>query len=107
MDQQTLPWDQAREGMDRALKHAEDEVPGWGEVALLYLKRYAREHRQFTALEVRQSAKEWGLVEPPTPKAFGSVFQKAARLGVIRKIGYAPHAERHASPTVLWASCST
>lgn len=48
------------------------------------------------------SARTAGLDEPPTPKAFGSVFVKACRRGVIRKAGYLPHAERHQSPTVVW-----
>lgn len=103
MDLVDLAWSEAKTGMSRALEHAEQEEPGWGDVALLFLKKYAREHAEpFTALDVRTAAAEWGLSEPPTPKAFGSVFQRAAREGVIKKIGYAPHAERHASPTVLW-----
>lgn len=94
----------AEEGMQRAADHAEEECPGWGDVALRFVERHARAHQRFTAHELRQSAREWGLVMPPSDKAFGQVFRTAAKQGIIRKAGYAPHPERHASPTVLWES---
>jgi len=92
------------EGMQRAIEHAEADVPGWANLAYLFLCKYAKENRQFTSFDLRVAAREWGLVMPPTDKAFGSVFTKAAKNGVIRKAGYRAHPERHASPTVLWES---
>lgn len=104
MDLVDLAFAEAERGMNQALAHAEQVETGWGDVAYLFLQKYAREHAEpFTALDVRTAASAWGLSDPPTPKAFGGVFQRASRAGVIRKIGYAPHAERHASPTVLWS----
>ena len=104
MDLVDLAWSQARAGMSRATEHAESDSPGWGDVAYHFLRNYASRNRgkQFTALEVREAAREWGLLEPPSPKAFGAIFVRAQRAGIIVKAGYAPHAERHASPTVLW-----
>lgn len=92
------------EGMKRALDHAERDVPAWSAVALQFLRGYAAKHRQFTSFELRNAAREWGLSMPATDKAFGSVFVKAAKEGVIERAGYVPHPERHASPTVLWNS---
>jgi hypothetical protein len=90
------------DGMARAVTHAEDDQPGWGEVAYIALSVYAmRMEGPFTSLDFR----EWAasrLSAPPTDKAFGPVFVRAARAGIIRKVGYAPHPERHGSPTVLW-----
>ena len=95
---------QRDEGMAQALDHAERDTPSWGVLALMFLKSYANTHRQFTSFDLRNAAKAWGLVMPPTDKAFGPVFVRAAKEGVIRKAGYAQHPERHASPTVLWDS---
>ena len=95
---------QGEDGARRALSHAEADVPTWGWLARLFLEQYARSHKRFTSFDLRAAAREWGLVMPPTDKAFGAVFKRAAKEGVIRGIGYAPHPERHASPTVLWES---
>jgi hypothetical protein len=91
-------------GMARALAHAEAEQPNWGDVAYMALVVFVALHpapRTFTSLEFREWARS-RISDPPTPKAFGPVFVRAARAGIIRKVGYAPHPERHASPTVLW-----
>ena len=91
-------------GMRRALEHAEAEHVGWGQLALMFLAHYAQQHKRFTSYELRKAARDWGLVMPPTDKAFGPIFQRAAREGVIHGNGYVAHPERHASPTVLWES---
>lgn len=92
-------------GMAQALAHAEAEQPSWGTVAYLALVMFAgRAGGKFTSHDFREWARD-RLPEPPTPKALGPVFVRAARHQIIRKAGYAPHPERHASPTVLWESC--
>jgi hypothetical protein len=89
-------------GMAQALSHAEDDCPRWGEVAYAALCLFAgRNHGPFTSFQFREWAADC-ISSPSTPKAFGSIFARAARAGIIRKIGYQPHPERHASPTVLW-----
>lgn len=88
-------------GMATALAHAEQVNDGWGDVALAKLTIYARTHAQFTSYDFRQA---YTGPEPPTPKAFGPAFLKAAKQGVIQRVGYQPHPERHCSPTPVWRS---
>lgn len=90
-------------GMRDALSHAESVMPTWGDVALLYLQAYARAHREFIAEDVVEYAASRGL-NTAQPKAWGAVFQNAARRADITRRGYAPSRKRHLSPTVLWAS---
>lgn len=92
-------------GMAQALGHAESVEPGWGDIAYQWLEHYVKGERgiQFTApFFIAWCEYEDSFPMPPTPKAFGSIFTKAARNGLIRKVGYRPHPLRHASPTVLW-----
>lgn len=87
--------------MARAADHAERVSPEWLERAYAILRQYAMTHEQFTSYDFRRA----GLtVSPTTSKAFGAVFQRAARAGLIVNIGYEKHPERHLSPTVLWRS---
>lgn len=81
--------------------YAEQVNDGWGDVALAKLTIYARTHAQFTSYDFRQA---YTGPEPPTPKAFGPAFLKAAKQGVIQRVGYQPHPERHCSPTPVWRS---
>jgi hypothetical protein len=40
--------------------------------------------------------------EPPTSKAWGSIFKEAAKAGTVRKVGYAPSKSSNLSPKTLW-----
>lgn len=97
---------QANEGMARALEHAESDVPQWGETALQWLRRYAESHQEFPGWFVTDSA----ALDPtfPTPadgRAWGAVWTKAQRLGIVRDSGkQARHPHRHASRAIVWAS---
>ena len=91
-------------GMSAALSHADRVTDGWAEIAAAALLVFARTHARFTAYDFRQAYHAAGKPAPPTDKAFGAVFQRAARDGVIERVGYQPHPERHASPTPVWQS---
>lgn len=88
-------------GMTLAADHAEAEQPGWAEEAYGALKRFARQRERFTSYDFRRAGL---IVSPTTDKAFGPIFLKAARAGLIQRVGYEPHPERHGSPTPVWAS---
>jgi hypothetical protein len=91
----------ANAGMALAADHAEAVSPGWADEAYAALRSFAMQHQRFTSYDFRRAC----LIDPPTTaKAFGAVFQRAARAGLIVKIGYDSHPERHLSPTVLWGS---
>lgn len=89
--------------MQQALDHAEAETRAWGELALAYLRWYAERHDRFPGWFVTQTA-GLSVPTPPTPKAWGAIFTKAARDGLIRKDGYTQDPNRHANPCPIWAS---
>ncbi len=96
----------AREhGMQQALDHAERKVDNWGDVAMAFLHGYALSHDRFAGWMVTREAELTKAVQtPPTGKAWGSIFTKAARIGIIKKDGYAQDPNRHANPCPVWKS---
>ena len=92
------------EGMQRAEDRANDVVVGWSELAFKYVQLFAtqRKGKRFIGREIVLAAKSYGLLEPSNDKAWGSPIQKAVRLGILRKVGYAPDPNRHMSPVPLF-----
>lgn len=91
-------------GMLQAAQHAEDLQPKWGELAIERIRAYAATHAEFISEECTDWAAAQGFTSPADPRAWGAPFQKAARLGIIRKVGYGVSQRRHLSPTPLWQS---
>lgn len=91
------------DGMARAIEHAESDQPGWAGIALDFLRGYARMHVDFLAEDVVAAAAML-VPDPPDGRAWGYVFRRAAREGVIQKAGYAPAKTSNLSPKVMWAS---
>lgn len=90
--------------VQQVLDRAEQINDGWGRVAYLYLVGYSRRHHRFIAQDVVRAFKDDGMTPPHSDKAFGKIFQLAAKVGCIKASGYAPAPHRHASPAVLWES---
>ena len=88
-------------GMQQALDHAERVQPDWKREAYAALVAFAESHAQFTSEDFRAGS---SVSSPTTPKAFGPVFKRAARAGVIVKRGFTTAKERHLSPCPLWES---
>lgn len=87
------------EGMATALSHADRVDPSWAAQAYAWLCQYAYEHQYLTCIPVTS-----GFPSPTTNKAFGSLFVKAQREGVIEKVGYVENPARHQSPTPQYRS---
>lgn len=108
MNQVTFDLDAARAardaGMAQAAQHAEDLQPKWGDLALARIRAYAAMHAEFISEDCTDWAASQGFTSPADPRAWGAPFQKAARLGIIRKVGYGVSQRRHLSPTPLWRS---
>lgn len=88
-----------------AADHAEGVQPGWNGQAYILLATFARSaNRPFMAEEVRRYALECGLGAPPDPRAWGGVFQKASRAGLIVQAGFTTSRNRqaHMRPTAQW-----
>lgn len=107
MEQLTIEDAMARrdEGISRAADHAERMSEGWKRRARGYLLEFlaTRSHSGlFLAEVVRAFAEERGMDAPPDGRAWGGVFQSAAREMLIVKVGYAPAKSSNLSPKVLW-----
>lgn len=46
--------------------------------------------------------RNYPAIPPPDPRAFGGVIQKAAREGLIERVGYAPANSSNRSPKCVW-----
>lgn len=93
------------QGMARATAHADREVPLWSHQAYHFLRSYARYHEQFMAEDVRMASR--GVIdEPPSARAWGSVFARAARAGFITRAGYrsVKNVKAHCTPATVWAT---
>lgn len=93
-------------GIQRAVEHADAEIPSWSDIAFDNLRMFLRyaPDSQFMGEDVRGYATTRGLPDPPDKRAWGAVMLRAARAGLIRKIGYA-HAKDpkvHRSINPLW-----
>jgi hypothetical protein len=78
----------ARAGMEQAAENADRSWGNWGDMALTAVKEFIRHHSgRFQAEDIRI----WARQVPPAPslRAWGSVFLKASRLGIIKQVGYA------------------
>src|SRR5687767_11528553 len=92
-------------GMLRAAKHAEATHCGWNDRAYAFLEAYARQHKEFISEDVSDESKRLGFPQPPTDRAWGSVYRKAVRESIIIQIGTGRSRRRHASICPRWGSC--
>lgn len=93
-------------GIKVAVDHANLKHDGWGDDAYDALKRFLTTHKNsFMCEEVRKFAHlELGLPQPSSSRAWGAIFQKAARQKIIKHVGYG-HTENpksHCTPASLW-----
>lgn len=96
--------EQAEDGMRRALEHAERTVEKWGDLAFIFLEQYARRHGSFISEEVSEASKVWGMAQPPTDRAWGQVYRRALKAGVIEQDGAGRSKRRHNTICPRWRS---
>ena len=92
-------------GVRRALDHADVETLGWSDLALLFLRLYATNHKYFSPEDVTEAADNWGLVKPPDRRAWGGVYRRAQNRGFIVR-SERPYQRRfgHATKSFMWES---
>lgn len=95
---------QAEAGMAQALNNADNKIPNWSSMAYSFLLSYARTHRYFISEDVSGASKEQGLPQPPTDRAWGQVYRRAIKAGIIVRDGAGISARRHGSMCPRWAS---
>jgi hypothetical protein len=94
-------------GINRAVNRADRDNPQWSEDAMHALEMYCKAHpdAQFLGEQVRAWGEGLELVEPPADgRAWGAVFRRAASLGIIRRVGYAPAMSSNLAPKCLWGA---
>ncbi len=93
------------EGMKRAADHADRVSAEWGQRALDFLRGWVVGRTSFTSTDVRIAATAAGVPAPTHERAWGPVFMRASRLGLITPAGYVPHPDprAHATPARLWS----
>ena len=95
-------------GADTAAAHADRVTDGaWSDVAWRFLVSFGkgRNGQPFMAEDVRAHAELRKAVPlPPDSRAWGSIFMRASKAALIRRIGYAPMKDPkcHANPKAVW-----
>lgn len=106
LQQPKIPANIARRdrGIRRAMSHANQVAKDWNEHAVALIVQYAEQTEQpFMGEDVRAWA--FGkIAEPPHVNAWGGAFIKAARAGLIVKVGYNQTANKqaHARVSAMW-----
>lgn len=96
-------------GMQIAADNADAHVVGWTDRAFTFLCDYAKTHQSFISEDVSDASKEARFPQPPTDRAWGSVYRRAIRESVILQVGSGRSRRRHASICPRWGSliCKT
>jgi hypothetical protein len=102
--------DQARAerdaGMEQALDHAERVTDNWGEIAYQFLTSFAMNASgNFISEDVSAAAaQDPEFPAPPTDRAWGPIYKRAAKDGWIKQVGIGRSRRRHASICPLWSA---
>lgn len=97
----------ANQGMAQSLAAAERRDVEWPELALGFVRRYARSHAEFTVEQMTAEANRLGYGSPAGDQAWGAIVRMAASRPdrIIEKTGaYAPRIKGHGSPAPVWRS---
>lgn len=94
-------------GADTAASHADRVHGSWSDMAWQFLMQFgqSRKGQPFMAEDVRAHAELRKAVPlPPDGRAWGSIFMRASKAALIRRIGYAPMKDPkcHANPKAVW-----
>lgn len=92
------------DGMTRAVQHADAVELFWSESAYAHLMDFCRTQKAFLTEEARQFAEGRGLTNPPDSRAWGAVIRRAAKNGLIQRIGYKPAKSSNLAPKCLWGA---
>ena len=90
-------------GIKKAIDHAEEKTENWSGLAYGFLLTYCLSNKEFMAEDVRIASN--GTIQvPPSKRAWGGVFMKAAKRKVIKRKGYrkVKNKNAHCTPATLW-----
>lgn len=92
------------QGMTRAVENADRQSPEWSTLAYSFLLSFARTHQYFISEDVSGASKEQHFPQPPTDRAWGQIYRRAIKAGIIVQDGTGRSARRHASLCPRWHS---
>lgn len=100
----TLAEELRDEGMANALRSQERQSAAWGHTAWGALLECLETFGEFTAEQCREFAELGGVLRPPEPRAWGSIFRKAVLSGLIEPCGWArsSNPKAHTRPVTVW-----
>ena len=93
-------------GIAKAIDNAERHHENWTYYAYQFLLNYTKSHKEFMAEDVRVASE--GIVDmPPSKRAWGGVFVRAVKSGLIRRKGFqnVKNSKAHCTPATLWEVC--
>lgn len=90
------------EGIHRAIEHANADGSGWSDLAYAFLRLFLRTHRFFISEDVSDASKLAGMTQPPTDRAWGAIYVRAAREKLIVQDGTGRSRRRHSSICPRW-----
>lgn len=91
-------------GIAQSVEHADAKVPEWRDVAYRFLLEFCRSHDFFISEDVSNTSKEADFPQPPTDRAWGHVYRRAAKEGKIIQVGIGRSNRRHRSICPRWQS---
>jgi hypothetical protein len=75
-------------GIKAAVDHADRVSEGWSDKAYQFLLKFLNNHNgPFMAEEIRSAAALMDFELPPSARAWGAVVLKAAKAGIIERVG--------------------
>lgn len=106
LHQQQFPAEAHRKVRHRRAKEATEradaDTPTWSQRAYDYLVMFAKQRKEdFLGEEVIYSSRSAGVPDVADRRAWGSCFSKAARNGVIRRVGWST-ATKNSSAKPVW-----
>lgn len=91
---------------DRGIQQATDHAGRqWSDQAYDFLLKFLKTNTTFMAEDVRTAS--IGFVpEPPSKRAWGGIIVRAAKQGLIQKVGFrnVKNAKAHCTPAAVWES---
>lgn len=91
-------------GMAQAIQHAERIDDEWPDLAYGFLVRFARQNATFCGWECTDLANAMGYGSPSDDRAWGPIYKRALKDGVIRQDGAGKNPHRHLSICPRYAS---
>ena len=90
----------------QSMENADKQNYKWTYYAYQFLLNYIKSNKEFMAEDVRIAS--GGIVpEPPNKRAWGGIFVKAVKSGLIKRKGFmnVKNAKAHCTPATLWEVC--